>query len=569
MVKQDLPVMLKDIYLDGYENLEAFYRDNQELIASNATKEEGMVISASALAGTRDKNLLRSLFPFLTERKLENLKQRGLFDIDKDLIASYYPLLGNNVSIPWTLELTDVVKAIISFIETRELYLNEKKISAFFSRDEYLKTFPSLEKERAGNLTESIVKNLYEIGVLIKEGRRVRLDRKKAFELISLDDAELSSYIIAPTLDEYVRKKSFEFLRLVRKIRGVRKDDADIYITRAQMISGFSFITKEELFHFLILKENDGLVSGSADKKTYGPAVISSDYSVSFSGATPALISTLAEPVSIDRTKIYIISRESILNAFTHSYTSDEIIAFLESVSDNELSKMLKERITFWYEEYSRISLERALVLKADKKTARIIKNIPDMKEYILEEAAEGVFLMDSLSENEWRLILKLASFDMLAPTKGPEFSYSSYEKESAFIESPGCIELNDERMITYDEERRQGLKKSLKDKDPLARRIKEMMISSGVILKKEQAAKALDAETADAFNYPEKLRLLEKACRDKSYAAVVENHSGKTAAGRVEMVESFSEGDHMVLGHKVLSISRLYKVAIVPASLL
>ena len=66
-----------------------------------------------------------------------------------------------------------------------------------------------------------------------------------------------------------------------------------------------------------------------------------------------------------------------------------------------------------------------------------------------------------------------------------------------------------------------------------------------------------------------EKHRLIERANKDKSLVLVVENHSGKIAAGNVEMVESFEEGDHMVLGHKMLSISRLYRVALLPSSLL
>lgn len=102
-----------------------------------------------------------------------------------------------------------------------------------------------------------------------------------------------------------------------------------------------------------------------------------------------------------------------------------------------------------------------------------------------------------------------------------------------------------------------------------MLRLIKEMMISSGIIFSEEQLKKQIGFESADAFSYMDKHRLLEKALKDKSLAAVVENHSGKTAVGKIEMLESFEDGDHMILSHKVLSVSRLYRCALLPASFL
>ena len=569
MSKDENIRLLEGLYPENGESLEEFYSRNENEIAANVSDEEGEIISAYHLSGGADKNLLRLIFPSIKERKLENLSERGAFKIRIEKIASIYPLFGKDINVPWTLTLSDVVKAILSLIGIEELYLNERRMSTFFCSPSYHSIFPSLEREELDNLTHKIVSNLFELEILMKEGKRMKMDKKKAFDLMGLDDVRLSSYILFPTLDEWVRKKSFFFIHLIKKIRGIEESRIDEYINRAALISGFSFHNREDLFTLLLLQNHEGMIFSPSDESSEGPAMISNDYSISILGAVPPLISLLAEPVSMDRMKIFRLSKESILNAFRLSYNDKDIIGFLESISDYKLSPMLSERIAIWYGEYSRISFERALILRADEKSAKIIKNLPQMKEYILEDLGGGIFIMDSLSESEWRMVLRNASFDMLSMTKGPEFNYSSYEKEEYFIDSPTLIDLGKERSVPFDEEKRRSLSASLEEKDPLIKRIKEMMITSGIIFSPSQLEKKLEIEIADAFNYGEKHRLIEKAYKDKSLALAVENHNGRTAVGKVEMVESFEEGDHMILSHKVLSISRLYRVALVPASFL
>lgn len=570
MSKQESIGMLSTLYLDkGDGKLEEFYAKREQEIAMNTTEVEGMVASACFLASSEDKNLIKSMFPSYNDRKIENLRERGVFNIDNALITSAYPLLGKNIPLEWAIGLSDIAKAVVSLIETKESYINERRLNAFISSEQYRNVFPSLEGEALSCLTGKIIESLFELEILKKQKRRIKLDRKKAFELISLDEVRLSSYLMFPKLDEWDRKKSFHFIHLIKKIKGAEREEIDVFILRAALISGFSYFKAEELFTFLLLMERDGLISSPIDEKTEGPVLISSDYSVSFLGSASPLIALIAEPVRIDRMKIYQISKESILNAFSLSYTDEEVIRILESVSDYKLSKMLSSRISIWYGEYTRISLERALVLKTDEKCANIIKNIPQMRNYILEELSDGIFIMDSLAEDEWREILKDASFEMMSETKGPEFNYSRYESESPFIELQTFKEINAERRIPYDEKIRRRLLSEIREKEPMLRKIREMLVLSGVIFDSTQLERPLHIETADAFNYMEKHRLIERAYKDKSLVLVVENHSGKIAAGNVEMVESFEEGDHMVLGHKMLSISRLYRVALLPSSLL
>ena len=110
--------LLSTLYGD---DLDEFYRINSLEIASNATDEEGEIITASLLSGSRDKNMMKLIFPSIRERKIENLAERGLFSLDSSLIASYYPLLGKDVDVEWSITLSDVVKATLSLICIKEL----------------------------------------------------------------------------------------------------------------------------------------------------------------------------------------------------------------------------------------------------------------------------------------------------------------------------------------------------------------------------------------------------------------------------------------------------------------
>ena len=215
MSKDDCERLFLTLYSENGESIDDFYKRNELEIASNVTDEEAEVISAFHLMQKLDKNLLRIMFPQFNERRIENMRVRGLFDISSEHVASYYSLFGKGSQSDWSLGLSDIVKAFISLIESKELYLNERRMSAFISSKAAAEIFPSAEEDKLEKLFDRLVKNLFELEVLTKDKRRIRLDRKKAFELINLDEIRLCSYIMFPHLDEWVRKKSFYFFHLV------------------------------------------------------------------------------------------------------------------------------------------------------------------------------------------------------------------------------------------------------------------------------------------------------------------------------------------------------------------
>ena len=118
MSKDDCERLLLTLYSENGESIDDFYKRNELEIASNVTDEEAEVISAFHLMQKLDKNLLRIMFPQFNERRIENMRMRGLFDISSEHVASYYSLFGKGSQGDWSLGLSDIVKAFISLIES-------------------------------------------------------------------------------------------------------------------------------------------------------------------------------------------------------------------------------------------------------------------------------------------------------------------------------------------------------------------------------------------------------------------------------------------------------------------
>ena len=176
---------------------------------------------------------------------------------------------------------------------------------------------------------------------------------------------------------------------------------------------------------------------------------------------------------------------------------------------------------------------------------------------------------MDQRGEDEWRRILEKGGFELLAEPDGPEFVKNEKEARQFSSQQVTPIQINEKRQIGYDRQIRESVLEEAVEKDISLRSLKNLLIKSGMICNKEMLCRNLPFLERDAFDYQEKLRMIQYAYRNREFCLQVENHRGQSAIGRVEMVEEFSDGDHMVLGRKVLNISRLYKVRLVPAAYL
>lgn len=123
------------------------------------------------------------------------------------------------------------------------------------------------------------------------------------------------------------------------------------------------------------------------------------------------------------------------------------------------------------------------------------------------------------------------------------------------------------ERVVPFDSEARQSYAATGGDRSLDA--LKTILVRTGIVFDTRMFDRPLPFMERDAFDYQEKLRLIQYAYRNRDFCLQVENHRGQSAMGRVGMVEDYQDGDHMVLARKILNISRLYKVRLIPAAYL
>lgn len=562
------------------KELEQFYLQNLPKIALLANDEEALIVSAIRIARRLSKEDIRNMFSDVKDTMLDNMELRGLIKSDEEgfcttsciQIASLYPLLGVDYSSGAKKRRADELsKIILCRIGSESIGVRELRSFFTYKGEEDTLLFPYLEQEEIEKAFLATLFSLIKLNVVEEGEHRLKVNFKLLKSFLDLDTISMYSYLIWPELEGQERKNSVRFLNLLLLCGTVKKDDLPSLIKRISILSSFPMDDPEPLFSFLLLAEDEegNVYVRSGESGTEREIGISSDYSISVIGRTPSIIFLTSDAVQQDRIKIYRIDRKSIRTAFNLNMDADAVIDELKRYSNGLSSEMLFERIRSWYREYSRIRISRGMILMTDQRSANILSSLPSFMEHVIKDSGNGFFLMDENGEDEWRRILEKGGFEMLAEPSGPEFEKNKKEGRQFSNQQINPIIINEKRQIGFDRRIRETVLDETEEKDISKRSLKNLLIKSGMICNKQLLCRDLPFLERDAFDYQEKLRLIQYAYRNREFCLQVENHRGQSAIGRVEMVEDFSDGDHMVLGRKVLNISRLYKVRLVPAAYL
>lgn len=580
----DILALTKALYLAnpdaGNKELEQFYMQNLSKIAALANDEEALIVSAIRIARRLSKEDIRSMFSDVKDTMLDNMELRGLIKSDEEgfctatclQIASLYPLLGIEYSSGAKKRRADELsKIILCRIGSESIGLRELRSFFTYKGEENTQLFPYLEQDEIEKAFLATLFSLIKLNVVEDGERRLKVNFKLLKSFLDLDTLCMYSYLLWPELDGQERKNSIRFLNLLFLCGTVKKDDLPSLIKRISILSSFQMDDPEPLFSFLLLAEDEegNVYVRSGENSTEREIGISSDYSISVIGRTPSIIFLTSSAVQQDRMKIYKMDRHSIRTAFNLNMDADAVIEELKRYSNGLSSEMLFERIRSWYREYSRIRISRGMILMTDQRSANILSSIPSFMEHVIKDSGNGFFLMNENGEDEWRRILEKGGFELLAEPDGPEFEKKKKEDRQFSNQQVTPILINEKRQIEYKRELRETVLDEAEEKDISIRSLKNLLIRSGMICNKRMLCCDLPFLERDAFDYQEKLRLIQYAYRNREFCLQVENHRGQSAIGRVEMVEEFTDGDHMVLGRKVLNISRLYKVRLVPAAYL
>lgn len=89
------------------------------------------------------------------------------------------------------------------------------------------------------------------------------------------------------------------------------------------------------------------------------------------------------------------ITKQSVSSSFDSGWTPDTIFEAITNHSYYEIPQNLKMNITEWYNTYSSAMLYHGYVLKVSDSNIAFAENNPNIKKYIKEKLAEGIYLLN------------------------------------------------------------------------------------------------------------------------------------------------------------------------------
>ena len=533
----------------------AFLSRNEEEIIRSLEKDDQELLSLIALMENPEKKTLLQKLGKDGERRLSKLEARclvkeervGILKVALTDASSLYPLFGSGDGDGRSAVL-DFPLVLLSLVKSGKI----KKGGKFFSSSAYLQIFPTLEKTRLPYSSERALSSLESIGVVNLEGN-VYVPGGNFKKFAFFHPLLQLSYIMKPSLDEKERERHLKALILVSLIKNAPAEGMKKIMRNITLISGFESSDIKDYLDYGLLDDEGTSFSGRALKENKNGFTISSDWRVLSEGMTESAVALFSNPIATDRVSIWEITKESLFSYFDLGYGDEDVISTLGKES---VPSALSERIRSYYEEYSSFSPTRVLYLKLSGRAERLFERIEGIGNYIIEKAGDGRYIMDEERESEWRELVSKTLGDVLPRTKGPLFSTSTAPFISN-VELPGIKALEDFRKYPYTPRSVSGKKV-----------VSSLLSASGFLVGEKNADDAFP--TADGFDYQMKMRILEKAEKERDeYAILIEDWNGRNALGLCDMLIKKEGDDKVIFLHKSIDVSTIYKLTLIPRAFL
>lgn len=542
-MKRELPFGFEKILSENRESAVRAVNDDEGAFLSALYLSEGKIIEPSYLTA-------------MTERGMAEEDKEGIYHVTEEGMAavSLYPLLGrNDERNPYP---ESFFPSILAFAASSEIPSGQNHYSKSFSSDFFTSIFPAFSKDRIRDAAMLAVKRLIELSVIKEKASGLSISLPEAERFMSLSEYERLALVIFPecTHDRDKLGKAALFIYLVSRISGIRKEDTEGKLTQIAAIAGIASYDGELLYTMNIIEDDGNTVSGLQIPEKSSEITVSSDFTISYAGAMPGDIYLYAVPEKCSTASEWKITKQSAKAAFSMNLSDKDIIGKLREISSFDLPETIGQRLSAWYESYSSIRAERALLLYTDERNSRIIDALPTMQMHIVSKLSPNIFLMKAETEMHWRRALENAGFDMLGPTEGPEM-ITSPGPEITEIPSPvfKAPEISEEREIPFCNEKIKSLVDSSDTK------LRKALILSGFITNEEQPTPYV--EMINGLYYQEKLRAVHQGETKKVY---LESVDGDVTIGRPERTE---DPDIFLVCGKSIRISKVWKVAVLPAS--
>ena len=535
----------------GFEKI---IKETREDALSAVTNEEGIFLSSLYLSGGIPE--FPDLLPSMLDRGLVAEDEDGNLSVTEEGMdaVSLYPLLGNGGDGGFYPEA--FFPTILSLAASGTIPSGKNHYSRSFASDFFTAIFPSEEKDSIRQRAIISTERLIALSVVIEKGSGLALSLSDSERFMVLSEYERIALMLFPgcEYDKSMMDKASLAVYLITKLRAVPEDRADDYLSLISRIASIELPDKELLFIMSLVRWKDGLIYGSEIPEKGRDVAVSTDFTISYSGAMPGDIYLYASPEKCSTATEWKITKQSAKAAFSLSLSDSDIIKKLSSISSYTIPETLSQRLSAWYASYSSIRAERALLLHTDERNGRIIEALPTMQMHIVSKLAHNIFLMKAETESLWRRALENAGFDMLGPTEGPEMITESGPRIPD-VPTPvfNIPVINAERRIPYSPNRRKELLE--RAVSPL----RKILVNSGFIVSDDQHTP--DIPMINGLYYQEKLRLIHEGESAKVY---LEDLEGNAVAGKPVRTE---DPDTITVNGRSIRISKIWKAAALPSS--
>ena len=227
------------------------------------------------------------------------------------------------------------------------------------------------------------------------------------------------------------------------------------------------------------------------------------------------------------------ITRQSAASGFNAGWNPDSIFECISSYTNYQIPQNLKINITEWYNSYSSAMLYYGYVLKVRDNNIALAEKNPNIKKYIKEKLADGIYLLSIPAGQSISDFISESSLDFLGGVKSSETKseFSSFpllrDGHKIGVLSAGgsssrgtASEIKKTSVLEADKLLKK-LKGSLDSQD-MEKQLKESLnhrISSRLILSENQlktAAVRTEILEADGMDFSGKVHLIEAAVKDE-----------------------------------------------------
>lgn len=388
------------------------------------------VIKADGTLKKRAETLVKSIFPFVQEKNgmiffltlIDALKNLNLFAVNNSELKPNYKKWLNFANLSQTAQIAYICAASCGKF-TRETLQNYAQLTL--------------------NIANYVPKNGCSKNVL---NRCAIIQKENQSSIVPLKKSRLS-FLLQEEPQTIQQDNSVNVEILIDKMICLKAFASD----------GENYILNRELF--TELEPNDR-------KKTF--LTLSADFSVMI---LPGLslkellsLMTFLYIESFDTVPRFGITRESCTLAFDLGFSDKEIMETLCDFTNHSVSQNLSFSIEDWFKTYNSATLYKGYVLKIAKEKQFLIENNENLKPFILENLAEGIYLLDFADDEEASDTMKKANLGFIGAVKQAQNDKIPISlRELAFVEQEN-IEKSSKTQETSSEQEKTEFFKSMEE---------------------------------------------------------------------------------------------------------